>query len=106
MYDDYVAGNKAPRLTLTDVTFRRAGGNWEIRGALHNDGTGEAFCTIALRTANGSLQQTLRVDSGDRVPFVFTTTAMPHTLQLDPNRVCYREAFVGAVESIDYRGAS
>jgi hypothetical protein len=106
MYDDYVAGDKAPRLTLVDVTFRRAGENWEIRGALHNDGSGEAFCAIALRTANGSLQQTLRVDSGERVPFVFTTTAMPHTLQLDPNRVCYREAFVGAVESVDYRGAS
>jgi hypothetical protein len=106
MYADYVAGDKAPRLTLADVTYQRSGGGWEVRGMLQNNGTGEAFCAVALRTTNGSQQQTIRVDSGERVPFVFTTAALPHTLQLDPDHVCYRETYVGAVENVDYRGGS
>jgi hypothetical protein len=101
MYEDYVAADKAPRLTLENVAFRRSGSGWEVRGTLHNDGTGEALCPIALRTAGGSLWQTLRVDSGERVSFVFNTPTAPHTLQLDPDRVCYREAFVGSIENVD-----
>ena len=27
-------------------------------------------------------------------------------LQLDPDRTCYRDAFVGAVEAVDYRGGA
>lgn len=104
LYDDYIDGDQAPRLTMEDVTFRRAGASWEVRGVLHNDGTGEAYCPLALRTAGGSEWQTVRVDSGARTPFVFTTTSAPRTLQLDPAGVCYREAFVGAIESVDYRG--
>jgi hypothetical protein len=106
MYADYVAGDKAPRLTLADVTYQRAAGSWEVRGTLQNNGTGEALCPLTLRTANGSLQQMIRVDSGQRAPFVFTTSALPHTLQLDPDRTCYRETYVGAVENVDYRGGS
>lgn len=106
LYDDYVLGSKAPRLTMENVTFRRIGTSWEVRGIVHNDGTGEAFCPLALRTASGSLWQTVRVDGGERVPFVFTAAAEPHTLQLDPDRVCYRDAFIGAIESVDYRGES
>ncbi len=104
MHDDFIAGDRAPRMTMEDVTFRRSGASWDVRGVLHNDGTGEAWCPLALRTANGSLWQTLRAGGGARVPFAFHTDAEPHTLQLDPDRICYREAFVGAIESVDYRG--
>jgi hypothetical protein len=106
MVDDFVEGMKTPKLTFEGVTFRRAGGAWEVRGALRNDGTGEAVCPIALRTAAGSQWQTLRADSGESVPFVFTTTAAPHTLQLDPDGVCFRLGYIGATESVDYRGES
>lgn len=105
-YDDFIAGDKAPRLTMEDVTFRRIASGWEVRGVLHNAGSGEAVCPIALRTAAGSQWQTLRATTGERVPFAFTATAMPHSLQLDPDRVCYREAFIGATESVEYRGES
>ncbi len=106
VHDDFIAGDKVPRLTMEDVTFHRSGTSWEIRGVLHNDGTGEAYCPLALRTATGSLWQTLRADGGERVPFVFHTDGEPHTLQLDPDRVCYRQAFIGAIESVDHRGES
>jgi ABC-type transport system involved in multi-copper enzyme maturation permease subunit len=106
MYEDFVEGMKTPKLTFEGVTFRRAGGAWEVRGVLRNDGTGESVCPIALRTAAGSQWQTLRADSGEKVPFVFTTTAAPHTLQLDPDRVCFRLGYIGATESVDYRGES
>jgi hypothetical protein len=105
-YDDYFVDAKVPRLTFEGVTFRRNGASWDVRGTLYNEGTGQAFCPIALRTAGASLFQTLRIDSGERVAFTFTTPAEPHTLQLDPDRVCYREAYVGAVESVDYKGES
>jgi hypothetical protein len=105
-HDDFITGEKLPRLTMEEVTFQRSGAAWEVRGVLHNDGTGEAYCPLALRTATGSLWQTLRTDGGERVPFVFHTDAEPHTLQLDPDRVCYRQAFVGAIESVDHRGES
>lgn len=104
MYDDFIDGDKAPRLTMEDVTFRHTGAAWEVRGMLHNIGDGEAYCPLALRTAGGSEWQTVRVDTAERAAFVFTTTSAPRTLQLDPGGVCYRETFVGAVESVDYRG--
>jgi hypothetical protein len=46
------------------------------------------------------------VDTGERVPFAFDTDAEPRSLQLDPDRVCYRQAAVGTVDTIDYRGRS
>jgi hypothetical protein len=106
LHDDFITGEKVPRLTMEEVTFHRSGTAWEVRGVLHNDGTGEAFCPLALRTATGSLWQTLRADGGERVAFVFHTDAEPHTLQLDPDGVCYRQAYIGAIESVDHRGES
>jgi ABC-type transport system involved in multi-copper enzyme maturation permease subunit len=101
MYDDFIAGAKTPRLTLADVAFTRSGGGWQVRGTLRNEGSGQALCPLALRTAAGSQWQTVRVDGGTSVTFVFTAASAPRTLQLDPNGVCFREAFVGALESLD-----
>lgn len=103
-YEDYFVGRALPQLTLTDVKFHRAGQSWEITGAVENKGTGEAFVPIALRTSQGSLFQTVRAGSGGRTVFTFSTTAEPHALQLDPDRVCYRQAAIGLVENVEYRG--
>lgn len=103
-YSDYVIGDHVPRLTFADIAFKRLGSTWEVTGVVKNEGTGEALCPIALRTSQGSLWQTPRVGGGETLRFVFTTPSAPLTLQLDPERVCYRDAFVGAIESADYKG--
>jgi ABC-type transport system involved in multi-copper enzyme maturation permease subunit len=105
-YDDYFIGQALPQLTLTDVTFHRIGQRWEVTGALKNNATGEAFVPIALRTSQGSLWQTIRVDTGGRTAFTFSTAGEPHSLQLDPDHVCYRHAAIGLVENVEYRGGS
>jgi hypothetical protein len=104
VYTDYFTGRAQPRLTLSEVQFTRSGVQWQVRGVVENKGTGESFCPIVLRTSAGSLTQTLRVDSAMRVPFVFTTDYAPRTLQLDPQRVCYRFQYVGSIDSVDYKG--
>jgi hypothetical protein len=105
-YDDYFAGRALPQLTLDGVQFHRAGGRWEITGAVRNNGTGEAFVPVAVRTSHGSLWQTIRVGDGGRTPFAFSTDGEPHSVQLDPDRVCYRHAAVGLVENVEFRGES
>jgi ABC-type transport system involved in multi-copper enzyme maturation permease subunit len=105
-YEDYFVGNALPELTLADVTFHRVGPRWEVTGAVKNNATGEAFVPIALRTSQGSLWQTIRVDSGGRATFSFSATGEPHSLQLDPDHVCYRHAAIGLVENVEYRGES
>ena len=103
-YDDYFAGSALPELTLTGVAFRRDGARWSVTGAVKNNATGEAFVPVALRTSQGSLWQTVRVESGGSTPFAFAVTGEPHAVQLDPDRVCYRHAMVGLVENVEYRG--
>ena len=105
-YEDYFVGRALPQLTLIDVTFHHVGQRWEVTGAVKNEGTGEAFVPIALRTAQGSLWQTIRVGDGARATFSFSASGEPHALQLDPDRVCYRQAAVGMVENVEYRGES
>jgi len=105
-YEDYFVGRALPQLTLIDVTFHHVGQRWEVTGAVKNEGTGEAFVPIALRTAQGSLWQTIRVGDGARATFSFTAAGEPHALQLDPDRVCYRQAAIGMVENVEYRGES
>lgn len=105
-YADYFTGGSLPRLTLVDVEYRRVGGRWEVRGAVKNDGTGEAFVPVALRSSQGSLWQTIRVGSVERVPFSFTTDGDPRSVQLDPDQVCYRYAAIGTEGVVEYRGAS
>ena len=75
-------------------------------GAVANTGTGEAFVPVALRTSQGSLWQTLRVDEKGRAEFAFTADGEPHSVQLDPDRVCYRHAVIGLVENVEFRGPS
>ena len=103
IYTDYFLGTALPRLTLTGVAFTRAGDGWEARGTLTNEGTGEVFCPVVLRTAVGSVQTVVRVDSGGAVPFMLSTRHTPRTLQLDPQRVVYRHAAVGTIDSVDYK---
>jgi hypothetical protein len=105
-YEDYFVGRALPQLTLTDVTFHHVGQRWEVTGAVKNEGSGEAFVPIALRTAQGSLWQTIRVGDGARATFSFSAAGEPHALQLDPDRVCYRQAAVGLIENVEYRGES
>lgn len=105
-YEDYFAGRALPQLTLTDVTFHHVGQRWEVTGTVKNEGTGEAFVPVALRTAQGSLWQTIRVGSGGSTTFRFSAAGEPHALQLDPDRVCYRQASVGLIENVEYRGES
>jgi len=105
-YDDYFAGRALPQLTLADVTFHRVGERWEVRGMVKNTATGEAFVPVALRTSHGSLWQSIRVDSGGSTPFAFSTDGEPHSVQLDPDHVCYRHAVVGLIENVENRGPS
>ncbi len=104
LYSDYFLGNALPVLTFKDVRFTHSGNEWRVDGVLRNERTGEAFCPIVLRTAGGPLRQTLRVGAGESVAFTFVSRDQPRTLQLDPERVCYRYAQIGTVDSIDYRG--
>lgn len=104
VYSDYFVGRALPKLTLHDVEFVRAGSEWRVRGAVVNEGHGESFCPIVLRTAVGSARTVVRLDSKSRVPFELVTPHEPRTLQLDPDRVVYRFAAVGTVDAIDYRG--
>ena len=105
-YKDYFEGTALPKLTLNDVAFRRVGARWEVSGFVTNDGTGEAFVPLVLRTAQGSMWKTLQVDTAERVPFLFSTDSEPRSLQLDPDKVCFRHAAVGTVDSLDYRGGA
>lgn len=105
-YRDYFTGEALPQLTFENVTFVRTAAGWEARGMLRNEGTGESFCPVVLRTEHGTVRQVVRVDSAQAVPFVIAAQHVPRTLQLDPDRVCYRNARVGIVDSVEYRGAS
>ncbi|HEV2721001.1 MAG TPA: hypothetical protein VG323_13345 [Thermoanaerobaculia bacterium] len=97
VYRDYFESSALPQLTLANVVFRGT----VVTGELRNDGSGEALAPIVLRSAGGSQWRTLRVDGGQRVAFSFTADSEPRTLQLDPDKVCYRYAAVGTVESVD-----
>jgi hypothetical protein len=105
-YRDYFEGGSLPRLTFENVTFARTAHGWEARGALRNEGTGEVFCPVVLRTEHGAIKRVIRIGSAEAIPFVIPTPHAPRTLQLDPDRVCYRVAMVGLVDSVEYRGGS
>jgi hypothetical protein len=102
MYTDYFTGDALPRLTLRDVAFSRVAKGWAVHGSLENRGTGESFAPVVLRTAAGSIRQTVRVDSHGATPFVFETDYEPRTLQLDPEKVSYRFGIIGTIDSVDY----
>lgn len=104
IYTDYFLGRLQPQLTLTGVVFHRSGDKWEVTGNLINRGEGEAFCPIVLRTAYESLTRVIRVDTHETVPFVIVTPYTPHSLQLDPEKVCYRYAAIGLVDNVEFRG--
>lgn len=104
-YRDFFAGEALPQLTFVDVAFVRTASGWEARGTLRNEGTGEVFCPVVLRTEHGSIKRVLRVDAKEDVPFAIPAPYAPRTLQLDPDRVCYRVARPGLVDSVEYRGA-
>ncbi|HEX6098298.1 MAG TPA: hypothetical protein VF432_18385 [Thermoanaerobaculia bacterium] len=105
-YRDYFDGEALPQLSFENVTFTRAAGGWEVRGTLRNEGTGEVFCPVVLRTEHGAIKRVLRIDSAQAVPFVISAQHAPRVLQLDPDRVCYRVSRIGLTESVEYRGAS
>jgi hypothetical protein len=105
-YRDYFDGESLPQLSFENVTFVRTSGGWEARGTLRNEGTGEVFCPVVLRTEHGAIKRVLRVDSAQSVPFVIPTQYAPRVLQLDPDRVCYRVSRIGLTESVEFRGAS
>jgi len=104
-YRDYFTGTALPKLTIEDHAFVRDGNRWIVRGFARNLAGGESFVPIVLRTQFGSVRQTVRVGAGERVPFTLTTEHEPRTLQLDPDRVVYRWAAIGTVDSVDFRGA-
>jgi hypothetical protein len=106
VYRDYVLGDALPKLTIEDATFTRDGKRWIVRGVAHNIGSGEVICPVVLRTQFGSVRDVVRIGGGERVPFTLTTEYEPRTLQLDPDRVVYRQAAIGTVDSIDFKGES
>lgn len=106
MYADFFTGTALPKLTIENATFVRDGKRWVVRGFARNLATGESFVPIVLRTQFGSVRTTVRVGAGERVPFTLATEHEPRTLQLDPERVVYRHAAIGTVDSIDFKGAS
>jgi len=103
-YTDFIEGEALPVLTLDDVEFRHTGSEWVVSGRLENRGSGQLFCPIVLRTEFESARSTVTIDSHQSVPFSFSTRYRPRTVQLDPDRVCYRHAAVGTVDSVEYRG--
>ena len=106
VYRDFFAGTALPKLTIEDATFVRDGKRWVVRGFAHNLAVGESLVPIVLRTQFGSVRTTVKVGAGERVPFTLATDHEPRTLQLDPERVVYRHAAIGTVDSIDFRGES
>lgn len=106
VYSDYFVGAAVPKLTLENVTFTRQGARWQVSGELRNLESGESFCPVVLRTAGGSLRKTVRVDTKSATPFSFTTEHAPRTVQLDPEKICYRHAAVGAIDAVDFKDQS
>jgi hypothetical protein len=88
------------------VKFSRNANGWEASGALRNEGTGEVFCPVVLRTEHGSIRRVIRVGSREAIAFAIPTPHAPRTLQLDPDRVVYRHAAIGIVDAIDFKGES
>jgi hypothetical protein len=105
-YSDFVEGDALPVLALKDVVFRRAGSGWVVSGRVENRGSGQLFCPVVLRTEFQSARTIVPIDSHQSMPFSFSTPYRPRTLQLDPDRVCYRQAAIGTLDSIEYTGAS
>lgn len=106
MYRDYFTGEAIPRLTLEEATFVRDDRRWVVRGFARNLAGGESLCPIVLRTELGSVRQMVTIGAGARVPFTLTTEHTPRTLQLDPDKIVYRHAAIGTVDSIDFKGES
>jgi hypothetical protein len=52
------------------------------------------------------VRQVVRIGAGERVPFALASEHEPRTLQIDPDRVVYRIAAVGMVDSVDFKGES
>ena len=105
-YENYFVGNALPKLTLAGVTFTRVADGWEARGSLKNEAGGEVLCPIVLRTAGGAVRTSLRVGAQSSTPFALRTQQEPRTLQLDPEKVVYRHAAVGVIESVDFKEGS
>lgn len=106
VYRDYFAGEALPKLTIEDAAFVRDGRRWIVRGFARNLASGESIVPMVLRTQFGSVRQVVTVGANARVPFELVTEHEPRTLQLDPDRVVYRHAAVGTVDSIDFKGQS
>jgi hypothetical protein len=104
LYSDFVEGEALPVLTLKQVEFHHAGSEWVVAGVLQNSGSGQLFCPLVLRTEFEPVRKTVVIDSHQSVSFSFTTRYGPRAVQIDPDRVCYRHAGVGAVVSVEYQG--
>jgi len=102
-YSDFIEGEALPVLTLTHVEFRHAGSEWVVSGLLENKGSGQLFCPLVLRTEFEPVRKTIVIDSHQSVAFSFTTRYGPRAVQLDPDRVCYRHAAIGAVDAVEYQ---
>jgi hypothetical protein len=105
-YSDFIEGEALPVLTLKHVEFRHAGSDWVVSGLLENTGSGQLFCPLVLRTEFEPVRKTIVIDSHQSVAFSFTTRYGPRAVQLDPDRVCYRHAAIGAVDAVEYQGGA
>ncbi|HVT04658.1 MAG TPA: ABC transporter permease subunit [Thermoanaerobaculia bacterium] len=103
-YSDFIAGSALPELSLEDVIFAKTPDGWDVRGKLHNLGTGESLCQIVLRTDLEPVSSTIRLDSGQSNVFVLHTRYRPQVLQVDPDRVCFRWRAIGDIDRVEYKG--
>jgi len=110
VYRDVFVAASLPELELVDVSFRRVQSDWEVTGAVHNRGTGEAFCPVILRTELDPVSTSLSVAAAATVPFRLRTSYRPRTLLLDPDSLCFRyrpnPGVAARRERVDYREGS
>jgi hypothetical protein len=106
-YEDFIAGNAHPELTLEGVAIRKVEGGFEATGSLQNRWTGEVSCPLVLRTDLDPVKEIIRVGDRESVPFRLRSRHRPRALFLDPDGACFRnKPKAGVVDRVEYRGES
>ena len=79
-----------PRLSLAEVTSRRAGRGWQVLGTVVQGAPlFELPAPLGLETTDGEVREQVAI-RGERAPFTIATAAAPVRLRLDPGYDIFR----------------
>ncbi|MCP4657530.1 MAG: hypothetical protein GY856_19160 [bacterium] len=89
-YSDYFTGDALPELRLEEVVAVRDPRGFTVTGNVRNTGTGEVICPVVVKAEIGEAGALVTVDSESATAFSVRTASRPHTVMLDPKRICHR----------------